>query len=166
MRVNWQADDRGPVVSRLIGIVGLIASTRIINPCCNRKTSRSKSQPVCLATPTQSPAFGGDRRQNHCFDLTLAALKSAGGYAQTLDVSKFVGTWKLNIAKSKYSPGPPPKSTTLDDYSFEVVGKVDGKATATSRVVISREGKTLTQTTTGKNAQGQTVNNTIIYDKQ
>ena len=24
-----------------------------------------------------------------------------------------VGTWKLNIAKSKYSPGPPPKSQTL-----------------------------------------------------
>src|SRR4026207_1022303 len=24
-----------------------------------------------------------------------------------------VGTWKLNLAKSKYSPGPPPKSQTL-----------------------------------------------------
>ena len=22
----------------------------------------------------------------------------------------FVGTWKLNLAKSKYNPGPPPKS--------------------------------------------------------
>jgi hypothetical protein len=24
-----------------------------------------------------------------------------------------IGTWKLNAAKSKYSPGPPPKSQTL-----------------------------------------------------
>jgi hypothetical protein len=24
----------------------------------------------------------------------------------------FVGTWKLNLAKSKYDPGPPPKSET------------------------------------------------------
>jgi hypothetical protein len=24
-----------------------------------------------------------------------------------------IGTWKLNVAKSKYSPGPPPKSQTL-----------------------------------------------------
>jgi hypothetical protein len=24
----------------------------------------------------------------------------------------FVGTWRLNLAKSTYSPGPPPKSTT------------------------------------------------------
>jgi hypothetical protein len=25
----------------------------------------------------------------------------------------FVGTWKLNLAKSKYSPGPPPKNVTI-----------------------------------------------------
>ena len=25
----------------------------------------------------------------------------------------FVGTWKLNLAKSKYSPGPPPKNLTV-----------------------------------------------------
>jgi len=25
----------------------------------------------------------------------------------------FVGTWKLNLAKSKYSPGPPPKNLTI-----------------------------------------------------
>jgi ribosomal protein S18 len=24
-----------------------------------------------------------------------------------------IGTWKLNVAKSKYSPGPPPKSATI-----------------------------------------------------
>ena len=27
----------------------------------------------------------------------------------------FVGTWRLNIAKSKYSPGPPPKSQVEAD---------------------------------------------------
>ena len=25
----------------------------------------------------------------------------------------FAGTWKLNTAKSKYTPGPPPKSATI-----------------------------------------------------
>jgi hypothetical protein len=25
----------------------------------------------------------------------------------------FVGTWKLNVAKSKFSPGPPPQSQTV-----------------------------------------------------
>ena len=31
-----------------------------------------------------------------------------------------VGTWNLNVAKSKYSPGPPPKSTTT---IYEAAGK-------------------------------------------
>ena len=34
-----------------------------------------------------------------------------GSIAQAADNQ--VGTWKLNVAKSKYSPGPPPKEGTL-----------------------------------------------------
>ena len=32
----------------------------------------------------------------------------------------FVGTWRLNVAKSKYTPGPVPKSTTS---TYEAAGK-------------------------------------------
>ena len=32
----------------------------------------------------------------------------------------FVGTWRLNIAKSKYSPGPPPKSQVA---TYETAGQ-------------------------------------------
>jgi hypothetical protein len=38
------------------------------------------------------------------------------GFAQT---NQPTGTWKLNLAKSKFSPGPPPKSQTL---TYETVG--------------------------------------------
>lgn len=155
--------------------------------------------------------------------LALMALLTVTlvGVAQPTD--PWVGTWRFNLAKSKFNPGPPPKSNTLriepvaggslkhtfdgvnaddqtthseqvakfdgnetlvqavvpgtktvtarafrrlDDHSFEVVAKVDGKPTTTTRVVISRDGKTMTQTATGKNAQGQTVNNTTVYEKQ
>jgi len=34
-----------------------------------------------------------------------------GGIAHAADNQ--IGTWKLNVAKSKYSPGPPPKEGTL-----------------------------------------------------
>ncbi|MCI0388046.1 MAG: hypothetical protein MOB07_04665 [Acidobacteria bacterium] len=47
-------------------------------------------------------------------------------FAQTDPV---IGTWKLNLAKSKFSPGPPPKSLT---QTFEAVGqgyKVSSKGT-------------------------------------
>jgi hypothetical protein len=129
-----------------------------------------------------------------------------------------IGTWKLNLAKSKYSPGPPPKEGTLtvepqsdglkftidsidaeskpvhyelspkydgkdypmtgnpnadtasmkkiNDHTIEVVGKKNGQVTMTSRSVVSKDGKTRTTTQKGKNAKGQDVNNTIVYDRQ
>ena len=142
--------------------------------------------------------------------LTAALLAQSSG--------PWFGNWKVNVAKSKYSPGPAPKSTTaklepweggfknttdtvtgtgetrhieytgkfdgkdnvvkgnpdadsntytrIDDHSYQVVAKKNGKATVTSRIVISADGKIRTQTQTGKNAQGQTVNNTVVYDRQ
>jgi hypothetical protein len=49
-----------------------------------------------------------------------------GAAAQAADPQ--VGTWKLDVAKSKYSPGPPPKEITLtiesqpDGLKFTIVG--------------------------------------------
>src|SRR5262249_5600694 len=130
----------------------------------------------------------------------------------------WTGTWKLNLAKSKYSPGPPPKSATIkfemaqgslkltsdgvnaegkpthfkyvsksdgkevpfkgnpdadtasprriDANSFENIWKKAGKVTITSKVAVSKDGKTLTNTQTGKDAEGHTVSVTAVYDKQ
>lgn len=48
------------------------------------------------------------------FVVALSALFTAGlAFAQTGSNDPFVGTWKLNVAKSKFSPGPPPKSETV-----------------------------------------------------
>ena len=135
------------------------------------------------------------------------------------------GTWKLNLAKSKYNPANlAPKSgstkieatadgvkvTTdgvdsqgrkthteytakfdgkdvtikstvdgkpnadqdavswkkIDDYTYENTAKLKGKATTTSRIAVAKDGKSRTNTVTGKNAQGATVNNTVVLDKQ
>jgi hypothetical protein len=130
----------------------------------------------------------------------------------------WLGTWKLNAAKSKYSPGPAPKSLTLkfeatadgirhtsdgvnaegnpthgeyvskfdgqdvpwtgnpdadaasaskiDDNSYKNVWKKDGKPTITAKAVVSKNGKTFTTFQKGKNAKGQNVNNTVVYDRQ
>jgi hypothetical protein len=129
-----------------------------------------------------------------------------------------IGTWKLNVAKSRYSPGPPPKSAIftyeaigegirrtgetvnadgqtisfeytaqydgkdypirgnpnadtvslkrVNDRTVEATLKKNGKVTTTVRRVVSSDGKTLTLTMTGTNAQGQTVNNVTVYEKQ
>jgi hypothetical protein len=49
--------------------------------------------------------------------VCLVAMSPLSGFAQT-DPS--IGTWKLNLAKSKFSPGPPPKDQTL---TYEAVGE-------------------------------------------
>ena len=48
--------------------------------------------------------------------MCLVATSSLSSFAQT---DRIIGTWKLNPAKSKYSPGPPLKSQTL---TYEAVG--------------------------------------------
>jgi hypothetical protein len=128
-----------------------------------------------------------------------------------------LGTWKLNVAKSKFSPGPAPKALSVtfsaagqgvkavidgagpdgskvhweytanfDGKPYPVTGNPDGdmviakrinpntvetaytlkgKPTTTNTRVVSADGKTLTVTSKGTNAQGQTVNNLQVFEK-
>jgi hypothetical protein len=128
-----------------------------------------------------------------------------------------IGTWHLNVAKSAYSPGPPPKSQVLtieaagagekvtsesvsatgaktvsvytanyDGKPYPITGsetadtvtlkRVDantsertdskgGKAVQTFIRVVSNDGKTMTVTIKGTNAQGQVVNNVVVFEK-
>ena len=152
--------------------------------------------------------------------VACVALYAVSSWAQTKPADPWVGTWKADLAKSKYSPGPTPKvpgtvtiersgtgmKTTIDgtdpqgkpthtetvwtfdgkdhpvkgaaapnttaaykrvdDHTFEVTTKVDGKPTVTTRVVISADGKAMTATQTGKAADGSAVNNVIVASKQ
>lgn len=147
---------------------------------------------------------------------TCCAIVLASSVA--LAAEAWLGTWKLNVAKSKYRPGPAPKNLTLtweatadgikhasdgvngdgspmqsgyvtkydgtdvpytgnpdadmasakktNDHSYVNVWKKDGKPTITAKVVVSKNGKTMTIKQTGTNAKGQAVNNTAVYDKQ
>jgi len=148
----------------------------------------------------------------------LLVVLLAGTLAARAQESLY-GTWKMNAAKSKYSPGPVPKSniakweaaddgvkltvdvepatgeaqhwesggkldgkdnpvtgnnldgntvafSKINDRTYRVVTKKDGKTTVTARIVVAPDGKTRVTTQTGKNAQGQTVKNTMFYEKQ
>jgi hypothetical protein len=149
--------------------------------------------------------------------LAVALALAGSPLAQTQE--PLFGTWKMNGAKSKYSPGPVPKSniakweaddagvkltgdvmpvrgetqhyeasgkfdgkdnpvkgnnpdadtmafSKIDARTYEVVNKKGGKTTLTARIVVAADGKTRITTQTGKNAQGQTVKNTMFYEKQ
>ena len=132
----------------------------------------------------------------------LTALVGSAGIAQ--GPIPGLGTWTLDVANSKYSPGPTPKSgtvtftvvgqgvkavvdllgpdgskvhweytATLDGKPAPVTGNPDGdmvvaKRTNTNTVntrVVSADGKTMTVTSAGTNAQGQKVNNHQVFTK-
>ena len=82
--------------------------------------------------------------------MISAAVFALALVANAQSTDPFVGTWRLNVAKSTYSPGPVPKSIT----------------TTTQRNVASADGKTRTVTTTGTDAQGQKVHNVGVFERQ
>ena len=67
--------------------------------------------------------------------------------------------------------GAPALNTTtalkrIDGRTFEAQGKVGGKPTVTTRVVVSADGKTMTATQTGQDIKGQAIENVIVLEKQ
>jgi hypothetical protein len=150
--------------------------------------------------------------------ITKAALGVFVFAGSLLAADAAIGTWKLNPAKSKFSPGPPPQGATVtyeesgngvkrtgemvnadgtktsfeytaqydgkeypvtgnlnadmislmrvNDRTVEATLKKDGKVTTNARRVVSADGKTLTITLTGTNAQGQKMRNVQVFEKQ
>ena len=54
----------------------------------------------------------------------------------------------------------------VDDNAYENVWKKGGKAVVTAKVAFSKDGKTLTITQTGTDAQGVAINAVQVYDRQ
>lgn len=118
------------------------------------------------------------------------ALVAAFAFATTASAQDPTGVWKMNPAKSKYSPGPATKSevtwmfdgkdhpvtgnpnstsqayTKVDAMHYTVVSKIGTTVSVTSKVELAKDGKSRTSTQTGTDAQGKAVNNMIWYDKQ
>jgi hypothetical protein len=91
--------------------------------------------------------------------IGLAAVIAAGrtAYAQT-PTDPAIGSWTLNLAKSKYAPGPAPRSQTITITAVakgvKVVSKgVDGKGKPTS-----------TEFTAGFDGKDVSVLFNLIYD--
>ena len=148
--------------------------------------------------------------------LAMGSVFTAGSVFAQSDSA--VGTWKLNPAKSRYSPGPAPKTNLItivavdngiklsgqgtdaegkptsinytvtydgkdkpvtgspdydstsgkrvDANTTELTRKKEGKTVQTAVRKVSADGKTMTVTTTGKDAHGKTVHNVAVFEKQ
>ena len=54
----------------------------------------------------------------------------------------------------------------INSRTWALAEKKGNKIVITGRITVSRDGKTRTVTTTGKNASGKIMHNTAVYDKQ
>ena len=54
----------------------------------------------------------------------------------------------------------------IDANTVDATTQLNGKVMGKTHVVVSADGKTRTLTQTGKNAKGQDVHNTVVYEKQ
>ena len=95
--------------------------------------------------------------------VTVDGVDESGGAVHNEWTGKFDG---------KYYPVT--GDATSDSRAYRMVnkntlaltGKKGDKVTLTGRIVISRDGKSRTVTTTTTNAQGKKVKNVAVYDKQ
>ena len=96
-------------------------------------------------------------------------VDSKGRKTHSEYTAKFDGqdiSWKGTIDGSLSPDQDAVAWKKVDDYTFELTNKLKGQVLTTQRTVISKDGKSRTNTITGKNAQGVTVNNTQFYEKQ
>src|ERR1019366_9297337 len=93
--------------------------------------------------------------------LTKALIALAITTVAAFGADNTLGTWKLDVAQSKYTPAPFPLKT-LTDTRNQTVGRYHG----TSNTVVSNGGKTMTTTTKGTNADGKEFTSTFVFDKQ
>jgi hypothetical protein len=110
------------------------------------------------------------RAQTLKFEATPAGIKltSDGTDAQGKPMhggytSKFDGKdvpWAGNPMADTACP------KKVDDNSYENAWKKDGKVTVNATVAVSKDGKTLTVSQTGKDASGAAVSSVAVYDKQ
>lgn len=56
--------------------------------------------------------------------------------------------------------------TRINERTYDVVVKADGLEVATARIVVAPDGKTLTSITSTRNARGQILKTTAVYDRQ
>jgi len=158
-------------------------------------------------------------RQGYIFAAVAAILVMVFAGTALSQSNTEVGVWKLNPAKSKYTQGAAPKSTTvtietagagvkvavdqvdaagtaihytytanydgkdsaivgnnpngdtiartrIDAMTTKSVTKKGGKVTTSLTTVISFDGKTRTNTTTGTDGMGMAVSSVAVYDRQ
>jgi len=147
------------VLAALSLVVPAVAQTSLVGSW-KQNIAKSKSNPgpgPRSRTINWETAPGG-------LKFTVDEVNSQGQKSHTETLQKSDGT-----ESPIEGGGEPPQTRSakrVDDHTYEIVTKVNGKVVSTRKVVISPDGKTMTSTVKGTNARGQAFDNVEIYEKQ
>jgi len=148
------------VIGLFITAIGIFGADNSIGTW-KRNIAKSQTTPE-VANPIKS--------------LTIVNEASDGGVRRSVTGERQDGTAINTSSTIKYDGKEYPVSgATWDTVSVKQIDantftieqkKTGGKYHATGRTVISKDGKTMTTTIKGTNAEGQPFTGTVVYDKQ
>jgi hypothetical protein len=124
------------------------------------KLNAAKSQPGANAIRVETLKFEATADG---IKLTSDGTDPQGKKIQAGYTSKFDGKevkWTGNPMADTAAP------RKIDDNSYENSWKIGGKGTVTAKVVVSKDGKTLTVTQDGTGPNGEKVHSVGVYDRQ
>jgi hypothetical protein len=148
------------VSSLLVACLGASLAVAGENWIGTWKLNAAKSQPGANAIRVDTLKFEATPAG---IKLTSEGTDAQGKPMQGGYTSKFDGTavpWTGNPMADTAAP------KKIDDNSYENSWKLAGKDTVTAKVVVSKDGKTLTVTQDGTGPNGEKVHAVGVYDKQ
>ena len=104
-----------------------------------------------------------ERSGSDAVTITSDMMNADGQAQHTVRTTQFDG---IDVAVQGGLPGGTQAFSWIDNRTYQIVGKIDGRPRMTTRATISPDGKTITTVATGTNAQGQPVHNSVVFEKR
>ncbi len=153
----------------LVGALCLVAA--VVSVVCAQDEPRVGTWELNLAKSTFSPG-PSPKRQTLTFHAAgpqwVALLQ--GTDASGKPINPDMNNLAINFDGKDHPTANENYDTTawkrINANIYEAIRKRAGKVVLTSTNVVSKDGKTMTITTKGVNADGQSINNVRVYDKQ
>ena len=151
---------RALVISAIAAVAALGADNSIGTWKVNAAKSKSTPAPLVVKslTSVREAVPGGVK-------VTNSGERADGTAVNANYTAKYDGTASAVTGSGAPYDSISIKQVNANSFTFEAK-KTNGKYHATGRIVISADGKTMTSTSKGANANGEAMTLTLIYEKQ
>jgi hypothetical protein len=153
--------DEAPAAATPDAPKDLISGTWVLN------VAKSKYDPAGLAPKSGTVKY--ELSPDGTIKGTTDGVDSKGRKTHSEYTAKMDGPSVPTNGTVDGKPNPDVDATAwkrIDDHNYEITQSLKGQTVYTFRIVIAEDGKSRTSTQTGKNSQGQAVNNEQLYEKQ